>query len=247
MRSIWQGSIGVGVLLGVLLVSACGYGLGTGAVIQGSGMLKTETRPVSHIAAVSISCPGSLTIAQTGIESLHVTADDNILPLINTNVEGTTLDIHLQTNTSIQPSHPIVFALTVKDLSALSILGTTAVTLTNLKTTALTVTSSGAGTLVSPSLALTNLVVNLAGAGGIQLAGHAQQQTVTITGAGTYHTEHFATFATNIQMTGAEQAFVRAITTLNVTITGAGDVTYYGSPTVTQSITGAGKVQHGGA
>jgi hypothetical protein len=247
MRQFWQGIAGIGVLLGALLVGACGYGLGTGTVIHGSGTLKTETRPVSHIAAVSISCPGILTITQTGKEALIVTADDNILPLINTDMEGTTLDIHLQTNTSIQPSHPIEFTLSVKDLSAITMTGATTVAVTKLNTTALTVTSSGAGTLTSPDLALTSLTANLTGAGGVQLTGQAQQQTVTITGAGTYHSEHFATQTTSIKLTGAGQAFVRASATLNVTITGAGDVTYYGSPAVTQSITGTGKVQHGGA
>jgi hypothetical protein len=49
--------------------------------IKGSGVSKTESRKVEKFNAIVLDV-GSLTVEQTGTESLTVTADDNVLPLL---------------------------------------------------------------------------------------------------------------------------------------------------------------------
>ncbi len=47
--------------------------------IVGSGRVVTEARPVQGFTAVSVSGGVNLIIEQTGVESLAITAEDNIL------------------------------------------------------------------------------------------------------------------------------------------------------------------------
>ncbi len=245
---IWQRLvvwIGVGGLLS--LVSACGIGLNTSTIVKGSGTIKTEFRQVSNFTAVTLDGTGVLTITQTGQEGLSVTADDNLLPLINTNVEGTTLHIYFPPNTDVQPSKTIVYLLSVKNLSAITLNGAATVATPKLTAQALAVNLSGAGAASLQNLALTNLTVHLSGAGNLALAGQTQTQTVTSTGAGTYHADQLTSQMATITLNGTGNAFVRASTTLNITITGVGSLTYYGNPTITKHVTGIGTIQQGGA
>jgi hypothetical protein len=66
-----------------LLVTAC-------SVTRGSGQLTTESRPVSGFTKVELSGTGELTIEQTGTESLTISAEDNILPRLTSEVSGDT-------------------------------------------------------------------------------------------------------------------------------------------------------------
>src|SRR5262245_44045700 len=69
----------IGSFLVLLLISiACNPFSG----VDGSGTPKTETRAVKDFTAISFSGVGKVIIEQTGTESLSVTADDNILPLL---------------------------------------------------------------------------------------------------------------------------------------------------------------------
>ncbi|MGB5817698.1 MAG: hypothetical protein WBI27_21110, partial [Thermoanaerobaculia bacterium] len=78
------------MLAGAIGLLACNSGgkgggnsiTGPGAIVVGSGVTVTETRAVSGISGVSISGVGLLIIEQTGSESLTVTAEENILPLL---------------------------------------------------------------------------------------------------------------------------------------------------------------------
>lgn len=245
---IWQrfvAGIGVGGLLGLL--SACGIGLNTSTIVKGSGTLKTEIRQVSNFTAVTLDGTGVLTITQTGQEGLSVTADDNLLPLINTNVEGTTLHIYFPPNTNVQPSKTIVYLLSVKNLSAITLNGAATVATPKLVAPSLAVNLSGAGVATLQNLALTDVTVHLSGAGNLTLAGRTQTQTVTSTGAGTYHADQLASQTATVTLNGAGSAFVRVSTTLTITITGVGSLTYFGSPTITKHVTGIGTIHQGGA
>src|SRR5712671_8217893 len=85
--------------------------------IGGSGKIITEPRTVSGFSKVSLSGSGQVVIEQTGMESLTVTTDDNLLPYIKAEVHGDTLELG-STNSmpNIRPTNEIIFRLTVKKL-----------------------------------------------------------------------------------------------------------------------------------
>jgi hypothetical protein len=85
----------------------------------------TETRAVSGISGVSVNGVGLLLIEQTGSESLTVTAAENILPLVTTEIVGDLLILGIQPNTQINTTQGIVYRLTVRQLDRITLSGAT--------------------------------------------------------------------------------------------------------------------------
>lgn len=202
-----------------------GSGGGTGSAIRGSGNIQTETRSVSGFSRVTLDGVGTLTITQSGTESLSITADDNILPDIDSSITGDTLHLGPKPGVSISNITRLDYRLTVKNLSA--------------------ITASGAANVDASGIATTSLTVNLTGAGGMTIAGQADSQDVELSGAGSYKARDFATKTATVRVSGAGSATVAVSDHLDALVSGAGSITYYGNPNVTQQITGAGSVKKG--
>ena len=149
-------------LLGLtLLISSCGF-----TTVDGSGKIITEQRPVSGFSAVSLNGTGKLIINQTGKESLSVTADDNLMQYLQTEVHGTQLILRTADRTNLNPSEQVVYKLDVGKLVEIEI--------------------SGSAEVEAPGLVTNGLKVNANGATKMRLSGQADQQEVSISGAGEY-------------------------------------------------------------
>src|SRR4051812_12392540 len=105
------------MLLGVIL-GGCSIGP-TGAGVQGSGNVMSDTRTVSGFDSVSLQTVGTLTVQMTGVESLSVEAEDNIIGHLKTTVQGTRLVIETEPGFSFNNTKPINYRLTVKTLKDL--------------------------------------------------------------------------------------------------------------------------------
>ncbi len=213
----------IGVLAILLVAAACGP-IGVN-VTRGSGNLKTESRQVSGFNAITFAAAGDLTIRQTGTESLSITAEDNILPLITTTVSGRTLRIEGPSGTAIVPTKGVTYTLTVKNLNA--------------------ITLSGAGNITGTDIQTSALQVTLSGAGRLSLAGSTPRQDVTLSGVGAYEATDLASNVANVTVSGAGSARVKVRDTLTATVSGVGSIIYYGNPVVTQHVTGPGSIRKG--
>jgi hypothetical protein len=206
-------------VLGVaLLVSACGINS-----VRGSGNVATETREVSGISAVRISGTGHLIVDQNGTESLAITADDNLMPLIESDVRGGTLELGSSGFRNLRPSDQILYRLTVKNLNEIGI--------------------SGAATVQGSGLNTTTLKIDISGAGEINLAGSADSQDIQISGLGQFHGGNLKGRDVSIGISGAGQALVAASETLHAQVSGAGEIEYIGDPSVTSDVSGAGSIK----
>ena len=86
--------VAVALLTVALVLAAC-------SVTRGSGQLASESRPVTGFTKVELSGTGELTIEKTGTESLAISAEDNLLPLLTSEVSGDTLVLGTKRNTEI--------------------------------------------------------------------------------------------------------------------------------------------------
>lgn len=191
--------------------------------VIGSGVVKTEARQVSGFDEVMMAGSGMLTINQTGAETLTIQADDNILPLLTSDVSGHRLVLGTKPNTSYDTRNRIIYKLSVRDLRGLFISGSGDATAIDIDTSTMTITISGSGT--------------------VRLSGHAQSQNVTISGSGSYEARDFATQTANVTVTGSGDAEVNVSGELNVRITGSGTVSYTGNAAVRQTVLGSGTVR----
>ena len=192
---------------------------GCGPVI-GSGHLTSESRKIHGFTGVELAGPGNVIVQQTGAESVTVEAEDNLQLQLNAEVRDGWL--YLSTTGNIQPTRPITWHVTVRDLRGLY--------------------SAGSGTITVPRVATDSLQVVVAGSGTIRVAGTAEAQSALIAGSGAYAARELESTRARIDMTGSGHADLSVSESLDVTITGSGSVEYFGHPVVNEHVTGSGSI-----
>ena len=222
-----------------------GFDPGIGGAQQGSGAVKTEDRKLGDFQSVSIKFPAEITIQQGSAVSAKVTADDNLLPQLNTEVRDGVLYIENKEkdwDLRVDPSRTVKIMLTVKDLNEIRFSSAGIVTVDGLETEDLRIVLSGAGEFRLNDVKLGALDATLSGAGNIQASGSADVLKLTISGLGSFDAPNLQTLQADIRISGAGSARVRVKDQLAAHVSGAGSVDYYGSPTVERNISGAGSV-----
>ncbi len=204
--------------------------------------MRTETRTVRGFDAVTLTGAGTLVFTQDGKEGLTIEAEDNILPVLTSKVEGKNLILSTAPNTSINVTKPIRYRLSLKNLKALSISGAGDAQAKKLRTGDFTIDLSGSGSLRIENLSANQLSADISGAGSLDLAGKVSAQQITLSGAGSYKAAKLESNRTSLDISGAANAWVHARETLDTQVSGAGNVHYSGNPRVTKDISGAGSV-----
>lgn len=198
--------------MALLLVVGAAAAAACGEVVVGSGNLRTETFAAQGFDRIAVSVDADVNVARTGSESVVVSADDNILPLLTVKVVNRTLRLGVDTPTSIN-GH-VVFTVTAKNLLGIDSAGNGRVSATNIDAPAFETT--------------------MAGNSKVTLSGRSQSQNVEITGDGTYDGVRFAARDATVTVTGDGHAIVNASGSLRLETVGSSTVDYLGSPAVTQ-------------
>lgn len=217
------------------------------AATVGSGKVAQETRTVGTFQAIAMTGSIDVEVRQGDKEAVEVSADDNLLPLIETVVEsgaaGPTLMVRFKRGENLRIKSPVKVRVQVVKLGALSSSGSGDVSVQALKTPALRLSISGASDARLSELATDSLEVRIAGAGDVQASGQARQLKVAIAGSGDVRLEQLQADDVNVSIAGSGDAKVRADKSLGVSIAGSGDVEYSGAVTaVRSSVAGSGRV-----
>jgi hypothetical protein len=191
--------------------------------VTGNGIVKTEEREVAGFDRISISGIGELIVEQTGEESLTIEAEENLLPLLVSEVDGDRLTMGIRRDSSIRATKPIVYRLTVKALREVGGAGTVGITATGLDAADFAYDSSGTVKSV--------------------LSGKAERQKVTMTGTGTFDGRNLPGRSAEIDLSGTGEALVNVTETLTARASGTAAVRYLGDPQVDRQTSGLGKVE----
>ncbi|MFW2335701.1 GIN domain-containing protein [Ilumatobacter sp.] len=210
--------IGGAVLLVTLVAAACGSDVDG---VRGSGDVQTDERAVSGFDEILLEGGGSIVVDVSGTESLRIEADDNLLPLLSSEVRGRRLE--LRTRESIAPSQPVVYTIGAVAFEGISIVGSV--------------------DLVATNLDCTSFDASIAGAGDLDLTGECDRLELSITGTGGFAGEAFEVATADIDISGSGNVVVNATDELVVRITGSGDVAYLGDPSTDIDIAGSGDVR----
>ncbi len=201
-------------LAGALLAAGCQLGAGE----RGSGKLKSEARTLPPFTELDVGGAFELDVSVGERQSVELTSDENLLPLIETKVSGGKLTLGSQR--PIDPTR-LFFKAVVKDLSALDCSGAVRGTVTALKNA--------------------RLGVHLSGAGSLTLQGKTGALSLGISGAGKVTARELEAEEVKVSVSGAAGVEVFASRALDVTLSGAGKVAYWGDPKeVKRQISGAG-------
>jgi len=226
---------------GLLLSSCINISDSDGHTVKGSGNVVPEARQVSQFDRVALAGSGHLSIIQGEHESLTIRADDNLLPLIQSEVSGGVLKLGPE-HVNLKPSRTIEYLLELKHLKELHLSGSLDAEAPSLEADQLLFTISGSGNIRVAKLKTGNLEVHVSGSGDLGLAGKADHQTVHISGAGNYRAGDCESQTAAVHISGSGNATVWARVSLEAQVSGSGDVGYYGSPQVNSQISGSGGI-----
>lgn len=198
-------------------VSCCGC---TG--IPGSGVSDTETRQVDSFDEIELSGIGTLNISTGDTQSVSVTADDNLLELLETSVSDGKLKI--RPTKSISPKTDIVIDVTIPNIKAVELSGATSLNLDNVSSESLSIEMSGA-----------------CGADG---SGNIGDLNLEMSGACKARFKSLEAKNVKVDLSGAGSATVFASESFEADVSGVGKITCHGNPPdVTKDSSGISKIK----
>ena len=189
--------------------------------VVGSGKIIIETRELGEFDAIELRVAADVHVKIGKPTPLKVEGDDNILPLIKTEVRDGRLVI--SSDAKFRSKHGVDFKVTVASLKAVEI--------------------QGAGDMHVHGLDNKSFSVDVSGAGDVHVNGKTEQLAVDICGAGDVLAFGLEARAASVSIKGAGDAKVSVAKSLNVVIVGAGDVHYKVDPKVHKVISGSGDVK----
>ena len=224
--------------LATIACSVNGFGFS-----QGSGIVVSEDREIGDFSQVSLEGFGELIITQGDQAALTITAEDNVIDKIITEVRGDTLVITFEKDFRVAPTKKIRFELVVTELEDLTLSGAGDIFIDALESTQLDVTISGAGNLEIDHLEAKTVSIELAGAGDVEISGEVVDQTISLSGAGNYDAGDLQSQTAVVEISGFGNSTLWVEDALDITMDGAGKLEYYGQPVVSQHINGAGSIE----
>jgi hypothetical protein len=188
---------------------------------KGSGKIVTEKRSLSGFKGVDVGGIFQVEITAGNEFALEIETDDNLLPLIKTEVNDGVLEI--ESEGRISPSGKILVRISAPDITELDVSGAANVTLNGVKNS--------------------NLAVEASGASKLRIAGVTTKLTVETSGASKVDADDLKTGNATVDGSGASHVELNVSGELNADLSGASHVTYSGTPTaVHKKTSGAGSV-----
>ncbi|MFO1323222.1 MAG: head GIN domain-containing protein [Burkholderiales bacterium] len=242
-------SILVAALLTWIALSSANFGNRTPRAESPGGRETMVADSLPSFRRIEVSGSADVTLVQGETESVSFGAASRKQGAVRAEVRGDTLHIragdraHWWTIVFGNESHPSQVVVTFKEIDSIEAAGTVKLSAGALKAGDLRISGAGGTSVRIDDLTARQLTVNGAGALKAELAGRADDQDVTISGAGTYRGARLVTQNAKVTVSGAGKVVVNAEKTLRATISGAGSVEYLGDPAVTERVSGAGSVR----
>jgi hypothetical protein len=209
-----------------------------------------ETRAVSGFSRIQIDGQADITLQQGTTEGITLEATAQGLKQIRTDVRGRTLRISLvdqshwwQWITGGATTRTPRITINLIQLERIEAAGAVNVVADSLKANELRLDFAGACKLRIGDLQANKLRLDGAGAIKAEIAGKVAEQSIDLSGAGSYLAADLVSDNIDLQVSGAGKAIVTAKTLLRADISGAGLVEYTGSPRIEQDISGIGKIR----
>jgi hypothetical protein len=189
--------------------------------IPGSGKVQKVKREIGPFTSISTEGAFDVEIVCQKPQSLEIEGDDNILPLVSTEVSNNVL--HLKNIKGYSVSHPIVIRISVPDLQGIA--------------------SSGAGTIEISGVKNDKFEIDANGAPTIRASGETKVLKVDANGAGKIDTHKLRAARVEVDSKGVAKVEVYASEQLDVTVSGPSHVIYQGDAVVNKTVHGPGSVE----
>jgi hypothetical protein len=212
-----------------------------GPSVAGSGVTTSQTRSVPAFDRIGIGGAYDVVVRVGATRSVVLEGDDNLLPLIRTEVRNGTL--HIESDEDLEPrNEDIRIEIGIETLNGVHSGGSSDVAVRDVRSDGFDVTVSGSSELTA-SGEFGDLTTSIAGSGEIQMDGTADAIDASISGSGELDLLQVRARTARIDVSGSGDAAVRVSERLDASVSGSGEVRYSGRPAVTSDISGSGSVE----
>ena len=209
----------LGLLVVLIALGAACHGIHRG--VLGSGKLLKEKRNVGSFNSISTEGAFDIEVVCQKPQEVEISGDDNILPLVSTEVSNNVL--HIKNLRDYSTSEPLTLRISAPDLVGIH--------------------SSGAGTIQVSGLKNDRFEIDVNGAPTIRASGETKALKIDANGAGKIDTHKLRAARVEVESKGVSGVEVYAMEQLDVTVSGPSHVTYRGNPVVNKTVHGPGSVE----
>lgn len=217
-----------------------GFSFGTG--IRGEGPVKTETRNVSDFHAVKMNIAGDVEVSVAETYFVEVQAQENLLPILKTEVSDGTLKIYFDKSVSYSDGVKVRVSAPAFDHFSLGGSGTIKA-MTPIKAEKMALEVAGSGDIFIEQCEFGSLETSIAGSGSMELGGKTSSIKSEIAGSGDVRAKNLTANELNVEIAGSGSVTCDVAQTLKASIAGSGDVYYSGQPVVEANVSGSGSVK----
>ena len=195
--------------------------IGDGPVITGSGHIVSQPRQTGGFDAVQTKGAVDLDIVIGAQTAVTVDMDDNLQPLIRTEVHGQTLVI--DSTGSWTADHDPRVHITLPALTALAM--------------------QDSGDAALKGLNGGDLALRISGSGDIDASGQIASLEVLLDGSGDARLDSLRTADARVRVNGSGDVSLNVTQTLEASVYGSGDIRYRGDAKVISHVHGSGSVK----
>lgn len=210
------------IVLTLLVAAGCHSSLRS--QVKGSGKRELQKRDIAPFTSISTEGAFNIQIVCQKDLSLEVEGDDNVLPLVRTEVSGNVL--RLSNTSGYSVDEPITFKISVPNIEGVSV--------------------NGAGKIEISGVKNERLEIDANGAPAINVSGSTQVIDIDTNGAAKIDTHNLRAARATVDSKGVSRVDLGLSDQLDVTVSGPSHVTYRGDPVVNKTIHGPGKVEKRG-
>lgn len=188
--------------------------------VAGSGNRLKEKRTVANFTSFSTEGAYEIEFVAQAPVSLEIEGDDNILPLITTEVTNNVL--HIKSKQSFSTRKPITLKISAPSLEGVS--------------------ASGAGKIEITGLKNEKFGMDVNGAPTVRVSGETKAFDLEANGAANIDTHQLRADRVKVEANGSSKVEVYAVNDLELDVNGPSRITYHGNPQVKQDVSGPGSV-----
>jgi hypothetical protein len=234
------------VLLPVVIAAPAALGCGIsvdwdGPAVAGSGVRTSVTRTVAVFDRVDVGGEYDVVIRVGAAPSVVLEGDDNLLPLIRTEVRGGTL--HIDSEDDLRSRDPIRITIGVSALNGVHSGGSSDVAVRDVRSEAFDASVAGSSELTANG-EFGDLSASISGSGEIHMNGTADAIDGDVSGSGELDLLQVrGARSARIDVSGSGDASLQVSERLDASVSGSGDVRYRGQPRVAADVSGSGSVE----
>lgn len=231
------------ILLPVFFIS-CGY---FGHRVSGNGNIITEKIETGTFQSVSVSGAMNIQVRQDNSTSISIRTDENLIPLIDVYVDGSTLVVREKKGYNLRPSRELIVYVSAPLFREISVSGSGNIISDNKITgnESLSLKVSGSGK-IDMEVDIPQVSTRVSGSGTVILSGQSDVLDMHLSGSGDIRCFDLNSDDVTLELSGSADAEVTANKKLEVHVSGSADVLYKGNANVTKHISGSGSVKKAG-